>query len=412
MIIHLPRRIAAHGVKVTLLVGLLTALAACSAGSSVTGTPADTTGKDIFTRGAEVLTWSQAQKEANFSRMDSIFPARVAARGTLVRALPAGAPLTTLTPTPAAQQALTDFIASQRVAGLLVIQNGAVRLERYGLGQTAASRWTSFSVAKSVTSTLVGAALEDGSISSIDALLTDYVSQLRGTAYDGVTVRQLLTMSSGVAWNESYTDPNSDLVRFSRSTPVAGLDFNIAFARTLRREAAPGTKWVYKTIETNLLGTLVMAATGKPLATYLSEKIWSSYGMERDATWLTDHIGREQGGAGLQATLRDYGRYGQLVLDDGVVNGRSIVPTGWFAAATRKQFDVGVSGSGYGYQWWTFDAGSFEGRGIFGQLLFIDPSRQLVIVVLGAWSDAVGGTAADQQRQLVAAIQGAVDAER
>ena len=293
-----------------------------------------------------------------------------------------------------------------------MIQNGAVRLERYGLGQTAASRWTSFSVAKSVTSTLVGAAIKDGSISSIDAPLTNYIGELRGTAYDGVTVRQLLTMSSGVAWNENYTDPNSDLVRFTHYTPVAGLDANVGFARTLHREATPGTKWVYKTLESNLLGTLVIAATGKPLATYLSGKIWSTYGMERDAAWLTDHIGHEQGGAGLQATLRDFGRYGQLVLDGGVVNGQSIVPAGWFATATHKQFDIGVAGSGYGYQWWTYDTGAFEARGIFGQLVFIDPARKLVIVVLGAWNDPVGGQSADLQRQLVTAIQNAVDAER
>ena len=389
-----------------------TALTACSGGGGVTDTPADSTAKDIFTRAAEVLTWTPAQREKYFPKMDSIFPARVAARGTLVHDLPTGAPLASLTSTPAAQQALTDFIASQRVAGLLVIQNGAVRLERYGLGQTAASRWTSWSVAKSVTSTLVGAAIKDGAISSLDAPITTYISDLRGSAYDGVTVRQLLTMTSGVAWNESYTDPNSDILRFTRYTPVLGLDANVGFARTLRRETTPGTKWVYKTIETNLLGTLVIAATGKSLATYLSEKIWSRYGMERDATWLTDHIGHEQGGAGLQVTLRDYGRYGQLVLDGGVVNGQSIVPAGWFAAATRRQFDIGAAGAGYGYQWWTYDTGAFEGRGLYGQLLFIDPTRKLVIVVLGAWTDAVGGSSADLQRQLVASIQNAVDAEK
>jgi CubicO group peptidase (beta-lactamase class C family) len=262
-----------------------------------------------------------------------------------------------------------------------------------------------------VTSTLVGAALKDGSISSLDALVTNYVSDLRGTAYDGVTVRQLLTMSSGVAWNESYTDPNSDLIRLTRYVPVPGLDANVGFARTLRREAPPGTRWVYKTIETNLLGTLVIAATGKPLATYLSEKVWSAYGMERDAAWLTDHIGHEQGGAGLQATLRDFGRYGQLVLDGGVVNGQAIVPAGWFVSATSKQFDIGVAGSGYGYQWWTYDTGPFEARGIFGQLVHVDPPRKLVIVVLGAWNDAVGGPSADLQRQLVTGIENAVDAQ-
>lgn len=390
---------------------MLSSIVACGGSGTTTPPVVDSTGKDIFTRGAEILTWSQAQKVAYYPKMDSIFPAHVALRGTVLHDLPTGAPLAALT-TPASAQSLTDFIASQQVAGLLVIQNGAVRLERYGLGQTAASRWTSFSVAKSVTSTLVGAAIKDGSISSIDAPLTNYIGELRGTAYDGVTVRQLLTMSSGVAWNENYTDPNSDLVRFTHYTPVAGLDANVGFARTLHREATPGTKWVYKTLESNLLGTLVIAATGKPLATYLSGKIWSTYGMERDAAWLTDHIGHEQGGAGLQATLRDFGRYGQLVLDGGVVNGQSIVPAGWFATATHKQFDIGVAGSGYGYQWWTYDTGAFEARGIFGQLVFIDPARKLVIVVLGAWNDPVGGQSADLQRQLVTAIQNAVDAER
>ncbi len=397
--------------KALVCLAMLSGIVACGGSGTTTPPVVDSTGKDIFTRGAEILTWSQAQKVAYYPKMDSIFPAHVALRGTVLHDLPTGAPLAALT-TPAAAQSLTDFIASQQVAGLLVIQNGAVRLERYGLGQTAASRWTSFSVAKSVTSTLVGAAIKDGSISSIDAPLTNYIGELRGTAYDGVTVRQLLTMSSGVAWNENYTDPNSDLVRFTHYTPVAGLDANVGFARTLHREATPGTKWVYKTLESNLLGTLVIAATGKPLATYLSEKIWSTYGMERDAAWLTDHIGHEQGGAGLQATLRDFGRYGQLVLDGGVVNGQSIVPAGWFATATHKQFDIGVAGSGYGYQWWTYDTGAFEARGIFGQLVFIDPARKLVIVVLGAWNDPVGGQSADLQRQLVTAIQNAVDAER
>lgn len=395
-------------------IAMLSGIVACGGSGRGSTTPPgpDPVGKDIFTRGAEVLTWSQAQKVAFYPKMDSLFPAHIAPRGAVVHELLTGAPLTALTPTPAAAQALTDFIASQQVAGLLVIQNGKVRLERYGLGQTANARWTSFSVAKSVTSTLVGAAIKDGFISSLDAPLTNYITELRGTAYDGVTVRHLLTMSSGVAWNENYTDPNSDIVRFSHYTPVPGLDANVGFVSTLRREAPPGTKWVYKTPEANLLGTLVIAATRKPLATYLSDKIWGAYGMERDAAWLTDHIGHEQGGAGLQATLRDFGRYGQLVMEGGVVNGQSIVPDGWFAAATHKQFDIGVPGSGYGYQWWTYDNGNFEGRGIFGQLLYVDPARKLVIVVLSAWSDAVGGPSPNLQRQLVTAIGNAVDAER
>jgi CubicO group peptidase (beta-lactamase class C family) len=403
----------AHRTSVAVGVAILSGIVGCSGGGGSTTPPGvDSVGKDIFTRGAEVFSWTQAQKIAFYPKMDSLFPALIARRGTVVHDLPLGAPLTTLTPTPAAVQTLTDFIASQQVAGLLIIQDGKIRLERYGLGQTVNARWTSFSVAKSVTSTLVGAAIKDGFISSLDAQVTAYITELKGSAYDGVTVRQLLTMTSGVKWNENYTDPNSDIARFTHYTPVSGLDANVGFARTLQREAAPGTKWVYKTIETNLLGTLVISATKRPLSTYLSEKIWATYGMDRDAPWLTDHVGHEQGGVGLQATLRDFGRYGQFVLDGGSVNGQSIVPAGWFAAATRKQSEIGAAGSGYGYQWWTYDNGSYEARGLYGQLVHIDPARKLVVVILGAWTEPLGGASSGMQRQLVTAIGAAVDAER
>lgn len=394
---------------------LLGSVVGCGSGGEKTPTTpvvVDSVGRDIFARAAEVLTWSQSKKLASFPVMDTLFPAKVARRGTSVRELPVGLPLTTLTPTPAAQQALTDFIASQQIAGVLILQNGTVRMERYALGQTANARWTSWSVAKSVTQLLVGAAIKDGYISSIDAQVTAYIPQLRGTAYDGVTVRQMLTMTSGVAWNENYTDPNSDIVRFTHYIPVQGLDANVGFASTMRREATPGTKWLYKTPESNLLGSLVIAATNRPLATYLSEKVWAAYGMDRDATWLTDHIGHEQGGAGLQATLRDFGRFGQLMLENGVVNGQSIVPAGWIDAATHTRFGIGVPGSGYGYQFWTYDDATYEARGLFGQLIHVDPARKLVIVIIGAWTEPDAALSHDLQRQFVAAVTTAIDAER
>lgn len=402
-----------HRTNPLLCLALLGSVTGCGGGGGEPTTPVvtDSVAKDIFARGAEVLTWSQATRVASFPVMDTLFPAHVARRGTMVHELPTGLPLTTFTPTPAAQQALTDFIVSQQVAGLLILQDGKVRLERYALGQTANSRWTSWSVAKSVTQLLVGAAIKDGYISSIDAQVTAYIPQLRGTAYDGVTVRQMLTMTSGVAWNENYTDPNSDIVRFTHYIPVQGLDANVGFASTLRRETTPGTKWLYKTPESNLLGTLVIAATNRPLATYLSEKVWAPYGMERDATWLVDHVGHEQGGAGLQATLRDFGRFGQLMLDKGVVNGQSVVPAGWIDAATHTRFGIGVPGSGYGYQFWTFDDGTYQARGLWGQLIHIDPARHLVVVVIGAWTEPDTAAFHDLQRQLVAAIAAAIDAE-
>ncbi len=362
---------------------------------------------DVFSRAAEFFTWTQPQKIAYFPRMDSIFPSQVVSRGAAVRELPVGVPLVAGAD---AERMLNDFIVAHQVAGILVLRDGRVRLERYGLGQSATSRWTSFSVAKSVTSLLVGAAIKDGIISGLDAPVTNYIPELRGTAYEGVTVRHLITMTSGVAWNENYSDPNSDILRFTRFKPVAGVDANVSFVRTLQREAPPGTRWVYKTPETNLLGSLLIAASGKPLSTYLSEKIWSRYGMERDASWLTDHIGHAQGGCCLQATLRDFGRIGQFVLDGARVNGQSIVPTGWIEASTRKQWDIGAQGQGYGYQWWTYDGGSFEARGLYGQLLYIDPARRMVVVIVGAWTTPVGGPSDGAQRSMIASITAALDA--
>ncbi len=356
----------------------------------------------------DINTWTQAERVARFPKFDSIFPSQVVRRGGAVRDLPAGTPL----PFGAdGERALRDFIATQGVSGLLVLQDGRIRLERYALGQTASSRWTSFSVAKSLTSILVGAALRDGSITSLDAPITNYITELRGSAYEGVTVRHLITMTSGVAWNEDYSDPNSDIRRFIQYKPVPGLDANVGFVRTLPREAPPGTRWKYKTPETNLLGTLLIAATRKPLGTYLSEKIWAPYGMDRDATWLQDHVGHAQGGCCLQATLRDFGRIGQFVLDGARVNGQSIVPVGWIETSTRKQWDIGVPGRGYGYQWWTTDAGPFEARGVYGQLIHVDPARRLVVVILGSWLSPTAADSDQQQRNLITSLGAALDAE-
>jgi CubicO group peptidase (beta-lactamase class C family) len=386
-------------------------VAALLLGCGKAGTPTDSTdGTDAFSLGRSLYSWTQSQRVAYFPKMDSLFPANRVNRGATVRTLPAGAPLVAPGDT-AAARSLAQFMASQGAAGLLVLHDGRIRLEQYALGHTPASRWTSFSVAKSLTSMLVGSALLDGSISSLDANVTDYITGLRGTAYDGVTVRHLLTMTSGVAWNEDYNDPNSDFRRMLQYVPVPGLDANVGLMRTARRESPPGTRWVYKTPETNLLGVLVLEATGRPLATYLSQKIWGPYGMEQDATWLTDHIGHEQGGCCLQATLRDFGRIGQFMLDGGRVNGQRVVPDGWLEASTRSQANTGIPGLGYGYQWWLRDGGRYEARGVFGQLIHIDPARRLVIVMVGSWLDPVSGESDRLQQQFVASVAAAIDAE-
>src|SRR6185436_14134616 len=191
---------------------------------------------------------------------------------------------------------LDGFFDAQRVAGLLVIQDGHIRLERYGLGYDSTKRWTSQSVSKSITSTLVGAALKDGYIKSLDDPVSRYVAGLRGSAYDSVTIRQLLTMTSGVRWTEVYTDTTTDTWRFYSERAPPGMTRTVSYMRKLPREAPPGTKWVYKTGETHLLGVLVAAATGQSLADYLSATIWQPYGMERAASWSTDRSRHELGG--------------------------------------------------------------------------------------------------------------------
>ena len=362
-------------------------------------------------RAAVVLTWTQAQREAGFASMEALFLTRSVRGGSSPRPLPAGRPITAFSAGGARADALDRFITDQKVAGLLVLHDGAVRLERYALTGGPQTRWHSFSIAKSVTSTLVGAAMKDGFIKSLDDRVTRYITALKGSAYDDVTVRQLLTMTSGVRWNEDYTDLNSDVARMYAVPPDPGLDMTVSYVRTLPREAPPGTKWVYKTSETNLVGVLVMEATRKPLADYLSEKIWRPYGMERDAEWMIDDVGHEQGGCCLAMTLRDLGRFGQFVLDGAriSIDGAPIVPDTWLAEATRNQIESMATGGGYGYQWWPRPDGTFEGRGIYGQMLHIDPRRRLVIAINSAAEQPTGRGIGQSRQDLIAAVKAEID---
>lgn len=347
--------------------------------------------------GAEVLFWTQEQRDKNFPRMEQLFPTHVVKAGGKVRPLPAGAPIGV----PAAE--IDAFMAAQNVAGLIVLQDGKVRLERYARGFGPDGRWTSFSVAKSFTSTLVGAAIRDGHIRSVDEPVTRYIPELSGSAYDGVSIAQLLTMTSGVRWNEDYTDPNSDVARMFATPTPPGMDATVAYMRTLPRETAPGAKWVYKTGETNLIGVLVAKATGESLAAYLSEKVWRPYGMQSDAYWMIDPTGQEVGGCCLSITLRDYARMGQLALE----GGRGIVPGGWFAAATSEKANIGRPGFGYGYQWWTYPGGRFGGAGIFGQSITVDPAKRMVVAIVSAWPHATDRALSAERTAMLAKLFGA-----
>ena len=356
----------------------------------------------------DLLFWSQPVRDANFRKMEQLTPTHTVRRGSKVKLLPKGRALPALAWTHGgAAQTLEGYMAHERVAGVMVLQDGKVRLERYGLGYGPKGRWTSFSVAKSFTSTLAGAAIKDGYIKSVEDPIVSYLPELKGSAYDGVNIRQLLTMTSGVKWNEDYTDPNADVVAAGHVKAPPGQDPVLYYIGKLPREAEPGTKWLYKTGETNLIGVLVKRAVGKPLADYLSEKVWKPYGMEQDAAWITADNGQEFGGFGLSVALHDYARFGQFVLE----GGHDVVPPGWYQAAGTKQADIGTPGYGYGYQWWTRDDGAFDGRGIFGQMIHIDPKRKLVVIINSDWPTAVGPELSRARVDFLKAIDTAVDAE-
>jgi CubicO group peptidase (beta-lactamase class C family) len=356
----------------------------------------------------DLLFWTQPQRDAAFRALDRLpllAKSRVVPAGGTPSALPAGAPLKL-------KSDVDAYMSDQRSAALLVLHDGKLRLERYGLGFDAAGRWTSFSVAKSFTSTLVGAAVRDGFIKSLDDKVSLYIPDLKGSAYDEVSVRQLLTMTSGVKWNEDYADPQSDVAKFNNHKPEEGVDALVSYMRKLPRDVPAGTRWLYSTGETNLVGTLVQQATGKPLATYLAEKVWGPAGMEQQGTWILSKTGQEIGGCCIQASPRDYARMGQFILGGALADGKSIVPDGWWSEATSKRTDIGQPDRGYGYQWWTYDDGSYTARGIFGQGIFIDPKRKLVIVSNANWAGgALDKEASSARDAFYREVQKAIDDE-
>jgi CubicO group peptidase (beta-lactamase class C family) len=334
---------------------------------------------------------------------DILFPVRVVPRGRPVQTLrSANSRLSNVHFDAGGKQYdLFDYLALNRVAGLLVLKDGKVALEDYELGIGPKTRWASFSMAKSIASTLVGAAVQDGFISSLDDPLTKYLPAFKGSAYDGVTVRHLLQMASGVKWDETYTDPHSDRRKLLEQQFLDKPGAIVQYMSTLPRAGAPGSIWNYNTGETFVVGALLEAATHRSLATYLSEKIWSRTGMEQDATWwLESPDGMGLAGSGFAATLRDYGRFAYFVQQDGIIDGKRIVPDGWFDESGSPKM-IGGKPVPYGYLWWPLPKtdpvheGAFEAQGIFGQHLYVNRKAKLVIVVLSARPKPTDSTVVD-----------------
>jgi CubicO group peptidase (beta-lactamase class C family) len=327
----------------------------------------------------EILFWTPEQQVSGYRNINRIFPTRTIVAGGTALELPEA--LVDLgevqVQTENSSMTLDEYFVQQNVAGLLVLRDGKIAFERYGLGNTHDSRWISFSVTKSVVSMLVGAAIRDGYIESVDERVSDYLPRLKGSPYDQSTIRNILQMASGVEWNEDYADPASDVNSASWQT-VALYDY----LGQKQRESIPGEVFNYNTAETNLVGTLLRSAIGNNLSTYLESKIWQPFGMEADAWWtLTEPGGGEFGGCCINATLRDYGRLGLFALNEGhLADGTAVLPDGWMAQSTAPSSAY----PGYGYLWWLGNAGAYRATGIFGQGICVHPKQNVVVALHSA----------------------------
>jgi CubicO group peptidase (beta-lactamase class C family) len=353
----------------------------------------------------DILFWSQAEKEKGFRNIDKILPTRKIIAGKNVLALPlALQDLSSVKYSIEGQKfSLEEHMQSQHVGGLLVLRKGQIVYENYELDNNEDSRWIAFSVAKSVTSMLIGAAIQDGYINSVEDAVTDYLPRLKGSAYDGASIKNVLNMASGVDWNEDYADPKSDV------SVAAGSNAMELFQHlnTLNVSSKPGEVFNYSTGDTNLLGAVLRAAIGNNESAYLEQKIWKPFGMQSDASWIVDaRYGVELGGCCLNATLRDYARIGLFALKAGVLaDGTKILPDGWMKASTTPSKGY----QGYGYSWWLRPDGSYAAQGIFGQLIWIDPKTETVIVTHSAWQTATSESQTVHRWGMVNAIAKALE---
>jgi len=393
---------------------------------------------DMLVSAQDFLEIPSGKMAANFRNADKIFSTRTIERGKSVYPLPESTQKLSsvrYSPNGVDTYDIEDFISRNNVAGLLIIKDGKIVLERYAQGNNERSKWTSFSVAKSVTSTLIGIAVGEGKINLNDQV-TYYLPEMKGTAYEGVTVRQLLQMSSGVGWNEYYLDKSSSFYKMYQCLVDGRKGGIIDVLSDLERVAEPGKRFLYNTGEAFLEGEVLRASLDdETLSGYLSRKIWANMGMESDGYWILESPdGTEFGGGNVSMTLRDYGRFGMFILNDGFVNGSYVLPQGWMTVASKPASDSPQCGYenlydapnytdpsykyplGYGYNWWSMpelnwgpweylsdtdwwgsDAidtpspdfpnliGTFEAQGVFGQLIHVNKKENMITVVWSTW---------------------------
>ncbi|MFM0337015.1 serine hydrolase domain-containing protein [Paraburkholderia fungorum] len=373
------------------------------------------------------LMWPPCLQSYGYRIVDQLFATRTIERGKKIIDLPRAPEVEPNYEVDGQRYSVGDYMDRNNVVGLLVIKDGHVILERYGLGLAPGDRWSTMSTVKSMTAMLVGAALQDGAVESLDDRVADYIGMLEGSCYEHVTVRHLLTMSSGVEWVEVYPDPHSHVNHYSRSLANKVPGGVLQLMKGLRRAHAPGTVWNYNTGDTYLLGALVSAATRQTLASYMSEKIWKPCGMEFDAFYtLESDEGQEIGGSRAGMTLRDIGRFALFVMNDGIVGERRILPHGWVDEAQRRAFELpeemhqghnALRVTGYGYSWWLTDDRSMIAMGHCGQRIYINRAENLIVVNLAAHPEPQFAPPGDHNRdadlrQLVEAYRGSLSTER
>ena len=358
---------------------------------------------DDYPFGDRGTMWRKENYVGALRHMGEIYFSRPIHRGGPISELPRGAMIDDLHYQHGGKAlALDDYFARANTTGLIVLKHGKIVYERYLLGADEHSRFTSWSMAKSFTSTLVGFALGDGLIGSVDDPIDKYVPELKDSGYAGVPIKAVLQMSSGVDFVEDYDRSDSDSNILWSSTIATNNRPVTDFIRKVKHARPAFEAFNYSGLDTLALGWLVSKVTGKSLSDYLSEKVWVPLGMEADASWNLDGKGadaQEIAFCCINATLRDYARFGQLLLNDGVWDGKQLLPTGWVAEATHPDRPQVMPGRlhegwtlGYQYQWWVFpDAGpdapaGFTAQGINGQFLYVDPAEDLVIVATNAWN--------------------------
>ncbi len=314
----------------------------------------------------------------NFSHMDELF---LNERLTL-----SGAPASPLPANPLEMPDLSAWLKARAVTGLVVLKDGQLVHESYYLGTQDTDLRISWSVAKSFLSALMGVILEEGDIASIDDQVTQYAPSLKGSAYEGATIRNVLNMASGVRFNEDYLDFNSDINKMGRVLALGGSMDEFAASITVQ-DRAPGEAWQYVSIDTHVLGMVIRGATGRSIKELMVEKLLTPLGLEADPIYLTDGYGVAFVLGGLNLRTRDYARLGQLFLQNGMWNGAQLVPEAWVQASTLNSAPNTPDDVGYGFQWWlpaNGDEGEYFARGIYGQYIYINPTKGVVIAANAA----------------------------